>query len=106
MKHNHFNQTHKYQALAKTFLALILVYLLFHLFVSERSIPSLLSLSKQEKEIEVRLASLTTQRDELMGRVTRLRPETMDHDLIEEYSIQMLGHGAGDAVIIMDDSQS
>ena len=103
MKQQYSHQTHKYQMLAKAFLALILVYLLFHLFVSERSIPSLLSLSKQEADIELRLASLTSHRDDLLNKVTRMRPETLDPDLIEEYSIEMLGHGGGNAIIIMNE---
>ncbi len=102
--YNH-HQTQKYQRLAKAFLGLMLVYLLFHLFVSERSLPSLLSLSKQQAELEIKLVDLKTERDYLKDRVVRLRPETLDPDLIEDYSIQMLGHGGGDAIILMDDAR-
>ena len=84
---------------------LLLVYLLFHLFVSERSIPSMLRLSAQEQSLRIDVATLDAEKSDLMNRVTRMRPETLDPDLVEEYSIQMLGHGSGDGIIIMDDAR-
>ena len=92
----------RYQTLAKIFLSLLLVYLLFHLFVSERSIPSLIQLSSQEEQLTTQLASLESQKHDLFDRVTRLRPETLDPDLVEDYSIQMLGRGVGDEMIIVN----
>jgi cell division protein FtsB len=92
----------RYKTILTAFLAMLLVYLTFHLFVSERSIPSLLSLSLQEKRMETQLVTLTNDYDALKGRVIRLRPETLDADLVEEYSIQMLGHGTSQAIILLD----
>lgn len=86
----------------KAFLALMLLYLLFHLFVSERSIPSMMRLSLQQNSMQIELASLNAKKAELMDSVTRLRPETLDPDMVDEYSIQMLGHGSGENIIIMN----
>jgi cell division protein FtsB len=88
--------------IAKAFLILLLAYLLFHLFVSERSIPTMLQLSAQEQELSLRLATLKQNKDDLAMRVTSLRPETLDPDLVEEYAIQMLGRGVGDELIILN----
>ena len=91
--------------LTKAFCGLILVYLLFHLFLSERSIPSLMILSHQESTLETKLSELKTTRDDVYDRVVRLRPETLDPDLVEEYAIEMLGHRGGEAIIMLDDNQ-
>jgi cell division protein FtsB len=88
--------------MTKSFLGLMLLYLLFHLFVSERSIPSMMQLSMQQSEMQEQLASLNIEKAQLMDRVTRLRPETLDPDMVDEYSIQMLGHGSGENIIIMN----
>jgi hypothetical protein len=44
------------------------------------------------------------QRDTLLKTATGLRPETLDVDLIEEYTIQMLGHHNQASMVIMDES--
>ena len=84
----------------------MLVYLLFHLFLSERSVPSLLLVSKQEAKMESKLNELTQQRMDVYDRVVRLRPQTLDPDMVEEYAIEMLGHGMGNAIIVMDEPRS
>ena len=90
---------------AMAFLSLMLVYLVFHLFVSERSIPNLIKLSQQEIELQSRLAQLTSEKNDLQDTVTRLHPDTLDIDLVEEYTIQMLGHNTGHSIIIVADTQ-
>lgn len=99
-------KTYKYHVIGKSFFAMILLYLLFHLFLSERSIPSLMILSHQESALENKLSQLQATRDDVFDRVTRLRPETLDQDLVEEYSIEMLGHKGGDSIIMLDESQT
>jgi len=100
------NKSYQYQMLAKAFLGLMLVYLLFHLFLSERSIPSLMLLSHQENALETRLSELQSTRDDVYDRVVRLRPETLDPDLVEEYAIDMLGHRGGDTIIMLDEPRT
>lgn len=81
---------------------LLLGYLMFHLLVSERSIPSLMTLSAQEQVLENKLATLQTQKDKLAVQVTRLRPETLDQDLLAEQAMRMLGKAPSDSVIILE----
>ncbi len=85
-------------------LSLLLVYFLFHLFFSERSIPAMTTLLKDQKQLETHLEKAQIKRDELIKTATGLRPETLDIDLIEEYTIQMLGHHKQSSIMIMDDT--
>jgi cell division protein FtsB len=98
----YLKQTHQYQLLAKAFLCLMAVYLLFHLFLSERSIPTWITLSQQQDQLTVQVAQLTQTRDKLKDRAIRLRPATMDMDLVEDYAIFMLGHGRANSIIIAE----
>lgn len=75
---------------------------MFHLFVSERSIPSLLSLSLQESRMKTQMVILSDEYAQLSDKVVRLRPETLDPDLLDEYSIMMLGHGTAQGIILLD----
>ena len=98
--HN-FNARHR--AVLTVFLSMLFIYLIFHLFVSERSIPALLSLSLQENRLQNQYAELVTNYDNLSDKVVRLRPETLDPDLVEEYSIYMLGHGTSQGLILLNE---
>ena len=57
----------------------------------------------QENRMQTQMVTLTTEYDSLNDRVARLRPETLDPDLLDEYSIQMLGHGSARGIILLDD---
>ena len=94
------NSRHK--TILTAFLLMLLTYLMFHLFVSERSIPSLLSLSLQESRMKTQMVILSDEYAQLSDKVVRLRPETLDPDLLDEYSIMMLGHGTAQGIILLD----
>ncbi len=98
----YLKQTHQYQLLAKAFLCLMAIYLLFHLFLSERSIPAWMTLSQQQEQLTQQVEHLKAYRDDLKDRAVRLRPATMDMDLVEDYAIFMLGHGRGNSIIIAE----
>lgn len=105
MRHAHYTFTARHRAITTAFLVMLLSYLLFHLFLSERSIPSLLSLSLKEQRMEVQLEALTTERESYYSKVARLRPDSLDADLLEEYSIRMLGrNNAAHSYVIMDEN--
>ena len=92
----------KHKTILNVFLGMLLVYLSFHLFVSQRSIPSLLSLSIQESRMESQISNLSQEYASLTDKVIRLRPETIDPDMVEEYSIKMLGYGSSQGIILLD----
>ena len=83
-------------------MVMILGYLMFHLLVSERSIPSLMTLSAQEQVLDQKIATLQAEKGKLAAQVTRLRPETLDHDLLAEQAMRMLGKAPSDSVIILE----
>ncbi len=91
---------------AIAFLSLTLVYLMFHLFASERSIPNLITLSTQQIELEQKLTLLNAEKEQLQIHVTKLQPETLYQDLVEEYAIRMLGHNTAGGLIIISDQNS
>jgi cell division protein FtsB len=87
---------------ATMFLVLLLGYLGFHLLLSERSIPSLMALSAQEHIIDTKLATIQIEKEKIGDQVARLRPETLDHDLLAEQAMKMLGKTSDNSVIILD----
>ena len=92
----------RYKQFATIFLFLLWGYLSFHLFVSERSVTSYMMLSAQEQSLDNQLGTLRAEKDMLQDRVVRLRPHTLDGDLLEEQSMIMLGRVKGNSVIILD----
>lgn len=102
MGQSYFLRNKRYKQFTVGFLTLLLVYLLFHLFVSERSVTSLMSLSAQQTILEKRVAQLQQEKEELQMRVSRLRPETIDPDLLQEQAIRMLGRPDSNALILLD----
>lgn len=103
MGQGYFNKRKKFKRFATVFLFLLWGYLSFHLFMSERSVTSLMSLSAQNTIIEQQLAKITAERDMIEGKVVRLRPQSLDMDLLDEQAMIMLGRVDGDSVVIVDD---
>ena len=75
---------------------------MFHLLLSERSIPSLMTLSAQEQIIDSKLATIKQQKNQIADQVARLRPDTLDHDLLVEQAMKMLGKASDNSVILLD----
>ena len=102
MGHTFTLRNKRYKQFATIFLFLLWGYLSFHLFVSERSVTSYMMLSAQEQSLDAQLDSLRAEKAVIQGRVVRLRPQTLDGDLLEEQSMIMLGRAKGNAVIVLD----
>jgi len=105
MGHAYFNQKKRHKGLAIAFLSLMLIYFMFHLFVSERSIPNLLSLSAQQIKLQNQLASLDVEKAHISDHVMRLRPDNLDIDLVQDYTIRMLGHSTSSGIIVMNEQR-
>jgi cell division protein FtsB len=102
----YFNRQLRLKQFTIVFLSLVLVYFVFHLFVSERSISALMTLSKTQAELSITVVSLADEKLNLQDHVMRLRPDTLDVDLVEDYTIRMLGHATSGGLIIMNDQRS
>ena len=100
----YFLKHKRYRQFASIFLFLLWGYLSFHLFVSERSVTSLMTLSAQEQSLSVQLSDIQSEKALLEDHVVRLRPQSLDLDLLEEQAMVMLGHVRDNSVIILDDN--
>jgi len=87
-------------------MALLLVYLLFHLFVSEGSVTSLVSLNVQQEKFEEQLINIKKERGYLEYKVSKLRPETLDYDLLQEETLRMIGKRHGHAIMLLENDNS
>jgi len=81
-------------------------YFSYHLLLGERSYWRLQSLEKRIEKTEARYNDLHTQRVALESRVVKLRPDTLDRDMLEERARTVLGYVRPDEKIILHTNQS
>lgn len=84
------------------FLGLVFIYFTFHLFLGERSILSAHNLAKEYAQSQVVLADLQAQKNTIYDTVIRLRPSTLDRDVVEEQVMMMLGRTGNNAVLLSE----
>jgi cell division protein FtsB len=72
-------------------LVLVNIYTLYHLFQGQRGIYALREASQVEQQTQHYLQELKSQRLALEDRVVRMRPGSIDPDLMEEQAMLMLG---------------
>jgi len=66
----------------------------------ERGLGALAEARAEEARLEGELARLKAERREIQNLVTRLRPTSLDLDLLDERARAVLGHARPDEVII------
>ncbi len=76
-------------------------YFTYHIFFGERSIIRLISLERSTARISAEYNSLYQDRQELEARVVRLRPNSLDRDLLEERARFVLGYSYPDETILV-----
>ncbi len=82
--------------------AAVFAYFGYHIVHGERGLLRANVLTHELGEREVRLALLQSERDELEARVSGLRLDSLDLDLLEERARLVLGYGAeSDAMILL-----
>ena len=69
------------------------LYFSYHLMQGERSIIRYVTLEQSIVKTALMVEKTTTQRQELEARVVRLRPASLDPDLLEERARVVLGFG-------------
>ena len=83
-------------------LCLVLVgYFAYHLVNGERGFIALLQLDQQIQEAKANAAILAKERTEVDSRVTLMRPDQLDPDMLEERARLMLSVGHPDEVVIL-----
>ncbi len=83
-------------------LCLVLVgYFAYHLVNGERGFIALLQLDQQIQEAKANAAILAKERTAVDSRVTLMRPDQLDPDMLEERTRLMLSVGHPDEVVIL-----
>lgn len=81
----------------------VLGYFLFHTIQGDRGVMAWLMLKQEVRLAETKLAALQAERMTLANRVSRLSPQTLDPDLLDEQARLMLNLAGADEVVIMRD---
>jgi cell division protein FtsB len=82
-------------------LVLLLVYFGYHAITGDRGLLALMRLSKQVEQSRNDLDQVVADKLSLEHRVSLLRDESLDLDLLDEQSRKLLGYVGKDEVIYM-----
>ena len=78
---------------------LILAYFSYHVISGERGLLSLMDLSKKVEESSRKLDVTSAERLKIENRVSLLRDESLDLDLLDEQARRLLGYAGENEVI-------
>lgn len=78
------------------------VYFAFHAVHGERGLRAWLRLQDEVAATQVVAADAVARRDAWQSRVDRLRPESLDPDLLDEQARRMLAYAAPNEVVILE----
>lgn len=77
------------------------VYFAYHIGMGERSRFRLMTLESQAVKIESEYESVLAKREQLEARVIKLRPGSIDADLLEERARNVLGYARPDEHVVI-----
>ena len=81
-------------------------YFIYHSLEGDRGLWSYFRLSQKLESLDQEYQQLHQERVNLEEKVKRLRPESLDRDLLEKQVRHLLGYGRPDEVVIfVDDSE-
>jgi len=80
----------------------LVCYFSYHALLGERSYIGLVSLEKQISALSTQNEALQTERIALENKVVKLRPGSVDRDLLEERAQYVLGYYQPDTEIIIN----
>ena len=83
----------------------LMCYFVYHLVEGERGLISWLRLSQEVKLAKTRLAQLDGEREALDRRVSLMRPEHLDRDMLDERARATLNLVAPHEIVILDTSK-
>ena len=82
--------------------ATVLFYFAYHAIQGERGLLTLWQLNQQMSAADAQLAALEAEHGALAHRVSLLRAETLDRDLLDERARRVLGLVGPDEVVIAE----
>lgn len=77
------------------------VYFAYHTVEGDRGFLTWLSLKQDLAQVQIVQGDLRAQREELQGRVSLLRPDNLDPDLLEERARDVLNYGRENELILI-----
>lgn len=80
-------------------LVLIFGYFLYHIISGENGFLSMIEISKKVTEAREELDSVSSERLRLENKVSLLRDESLDPDLLDEQARRLLGYVAEDETV-------
>lgn len=83
-------------------IVLLLTYFTYHIFQGQRGILAWIRLDKKLQEQEVALSGLTQEKEKLEREAYLLRPDSLDIDLLEEKSRQLLNFSHSNEVVVQN----
>jgi cell division protein FtsB len=92
---------HKWQTIASALGACVVGYFIYHTVQGDRGWLSMVRLQQQVQLAEDNLSQLQKDRQQLEHRVQLMRPESMDPDLLDEKSRELLDYSKPGDVIIL-----
>jgi cell division protein FtsB len=78
----------------------MMIYFTYHIFQGDRGVLAWIRLDKKLQEQEATLSSLSQQKEYLEREAYLLRPDSLDIDLLEEKSRQLLNFAHADEVVV------
>ena len=92
---------HTWRTIASALGACVVGYFLYHTIQGDRGWLSMLRLQQQVNTSEANLSQLQKERQELEHRVQLMRPDSLDPDLLDEKSRELLDYSKpGDIVVL------
>jgi cell division protein FtsB len=82
----------------------LMAYFIYHIIQGERGLLSWMRLKQKIAESEKVLAEVQSKKEALEKRVSLLRPESIDPDMLEERARAVLNFARKDEIVVIDDS--
>ncbi|MEX1146920.1 MAG: septum formation initiator family protein [Sphingomonadales bacterium] len=93
------------RALAPASVIAILFYFGYHAIAGDHGLKAWLSFTAQKAKLSGEVALVQAERERLEHRVSLLKPETLDPDMLSEQARIILGYTHPDEVVIYGDGQ-
>ncbi|MEB3702776.1 Septum formation initiator family protein [Candidatus Bealeia paramacronuclearis] len=84
----------------------VISYFIYHSLEGDRGLWSYFKLTQKLEMIQGEYKTLNAERLALEEKVKRLRPESIDRDLLEKQVRHLLGYGHPDEIVVFVDGES
>jgi cell division protein FtsB len=82
---------------------LIVSYVAYQIFSGNRGLLTMFELTKKKQKLEEKIIALEKQKETIESKVERLKPESLDIDLLDEQARSVLGYGQKNETVIIEE---